>query len=86
MARHPFLDPVNPSRGELLSDADPQTNGIVEMADGSLLHFPSGNRRPIPLTTARTSGTAATRDAQAYDSYGAAPEGPKELTRVRKTT
>jgi hypothetical protein len=40
---------------------------------------------PVPrmtITKARSSSGLATRDAQAYGAYGAAPEGPHELTRI----
>jgi hypothetical protein len=84
--RH-YLDPVNPTIAEQLSDADPPTTGVVTMADGKpYLVPPPGSiaeyfaQRAKP-TKARSEGTAATRDAQAYDSFGAAPEGPKELTK-----
>ncbi len=82
-----FLQPLNPSRAELLSDASPATTGTVTMGDGSVQHIPAPGSLAdqlgirTPLTRARTSGTAATRDAEAYDSFGAAHEGPKELTR-----
>lgn len=87
---HPFLQPVDPDFGEVMSDARPATTGTVVMGDQSVQHIPAPgsiadqlNVGPIPLTTAQSSGTAATRDAQAYGSYGAAPEGPHELTEVR---
>lgn len=89
MSTRHFLDPINPSRGELPSDADPIQTGTVVMGSGDVHHIPApgslaeqviGSR--IPLTTARTSGAAATRDAQAYDSFGAAPEGPRESTHI----
>lgn len=38
-ARH-YLDPVNPTIGEQLSDADPPTTGVVTMADGKVYHVP----------------------------------------------
>lgn len=85
---HPFLRPVNADAAELMSDAaEPQT-GTVIMGNGDVHHIPApgsladqviGNR--IPITSARSSGTAATRDAQAYGSFGAAHEGPKELVK-----
>jgi hypothetical protein len=87
---HPWLQPVNPDQGEMRSDADLATTGVVEMGSGQMMHIPAPgslasqmNLGPMPLTTATTSGTAATRDAQAYNSYGAAPEGPHKLTEVR---
>jgi hypothetical protein len=87
---HPWLADVGQSRGELLSDRDPRSTGVVAMGDGSMVHVPPVGSVPEQLglarhlTTARSSGTAATRDAQAYGSFGAAHEGPHELTKVRK--
>lgn len=92
MSGHPFLQPLDPSRGELLSDADPRETGVVELGDDSMVHVPATGSLAdvlmshVPLTTAKTSSSLATRDQQAYGSFGAAQEGPKELTRVRKTT
>ena len=89
MSGHPFLQPVDPAIGEVMSDSDPRETGVVEFGDGSLQHIPAPGSvadvlmSRVPLTTAKTSGTAATRDAQAWNSYGAAAEGPKELRRVR---
>jgi hypothetical protein len=84
---HPWLADLDQT---VRSDASPRETGVVELADGSLQHVPAPGSLPDQLgldhqalTTARTSGSAATRDAQAYNSYGAAHEGPKELTRVR---
>ncbi len=83
-AHHPFLDPVNPDRGERMAAdlggaADPPKQGIVLMGNGDMVHVPPPGSIPHQLMTqTRTEGTAATRDAQAYNSYGAANEGPHE--------
>jgi hypothetical protein len=84
---HPWLEDINQT---VRSDSDPRETGVVELADGSMQHVPAPGSLVDQLgldhqalTTARTSGTAATRDAQAYNSYGAAHEGPHELTKVR---
>jgi hypothetical protein len=81
---HPWLE--DPDKTGAL---DRQT-GVIAMGDGTMMHVPAPGSLidqlgldHVPLTTARSSGSAATRDQQAYGSYGAAPEGPKELTRVR---
>jgi hypothetical protein len=90
MTAHPWLEDIQQDRGELLSDSDPRQHGVVELGDGSVHHVPAAGSlaeqlglRHIQLTTARSSGSLATRNAQAYGSYGAAPEGPRERTKVR---
>lgn len=86
---HPWLADIQQT---VRSDANPRETGVVELADGSMQHVPAPGSLVdqlgldhVPLTTARTSGSAATRDAQAYGSFGAAQEGPHELTQVRNT-
>jgi hypothetical protein len=89
-APHPFLKPVDASWAELASDAEPRTHGTVIMADGKVRYVPPPGSLAeqvmahVRLTKARSSGTADTRDAQAFASYGRAPEGPNELTKVRQ--
>ena len=77
------------SVGEAMSDADPVQQQVVALGNGVLAHYPPAGSMAdqlglprVPLTTATSSGTAATRDAQAYGSFGAAPEGPAEQTHV----
>ena len=68
-------------QAEALSDADPQRAGIVEMGDRSLqrylapgsLHEQLGTSR-VPLTTARSEGSAATSDQRNWGSYGGSNE------------
>jgi hypothetical protein len=74
---------------EGMSDANPADQGVYTMGDGSLHAYPPAGSvsqqlgiSHVPLTHATSEGTAATRNAQAYGSYGAAPEGPVEVTRV----
>jgi hypothetical protein len=87
--QHPWLKPVDSDWTQKASDAQPRTTGVVEMADGSLQHVPAPGSLVhqmgmdhMLLTTARSSGTAATRDAAAYGSYSAAREGPHERTKL----
>lgn len=89
---HPWLADLESTGRSDAGRASPRETGVVEMGDGSLQHVPAPGSLAdqlgldhVPLTTARTSGSAATRDQQAYGSFGAAPEGPKELRRVRKS-
>lgn len=78
MSTRHFLDPVRPTRGELLSDADPATSGIIEMADGSLRHYvvpgslhdQLGNEQ-VPLSSAHSEGSAASADQRNWGSRGA---------------
>jgi hypothetical protein len=87
---HPWLADVEESRSTRPSDADPRSTGVVELGSGALHLVPAPGSLAesvvgdhIPLTTARSSGTAATRNAQAYGEFGAAHEGPHEVTKVR---
>lgn len=67
--------------GEALSDAQPAEHQIVEMGDGSLQHYVApgtlndqlGSSR-VPLTTARSEGTAASADARNWNSRGSENE------------
>jgi hypothetical protein len=66
---------------ETLSDAKAVEQEIATMGDGSLhhycppgsLHVQLGSSR-VPLTTARSEGTAATHDQQNWGSRGAGNE------------
>lgn len=69
-AHHPWLEPVNPDRGERLSDADPAGQAIVTTADGRAWHVPPVGSIPHQLSRARSEGTASTRDIQAAHEAG----------------
>jgi hypothetical protein len=81
----------NPPRSwaEDRSDADHPTTGVLQAPDGSMHHVVAEGSVAdqlgfdvVPLTRARNSANAATRNQAAYGSYGAAKEGPHERAKV----
>jgi hypothetical protein len=65
--------------GEAVSDALPAAQQLVEMESGELHHYvPPGSLHDqlgvahVPITSARSSGSAATHDQQNWGSRGAA--------------
>jgi hypothetical protein len=78
--------PYHPA--EAMSDSPPAEHEVAELGNGSLALYAPGSipdqlgMRAIPLSHATSSGTAATRNAAAYGSFGAAPEGQHEQAHV----
>ena len=86
MSAHPYLQPLRPSIGQLLSDANPAKAGAVELGDGSVQFIAPGSlpdrlgikTELLHPTTARSEGSASRSNARNFYEFGAANEpGPQ---------
>ena len=83
MRGHPFLQPVQPTAAESISDADPIRAGAIQMSDGTVRYIAPGSlpdqlglrtELHVPLTKAKSETTASHSNIRNFGSYGAGNE------------
>jgi len=80
-AHHPFLDPVDASWAQKVSDVDPPLQGVIALGSGDLVHVPPPGSIPHQLLSrGRTEGTEATRAVQAAHEAKRRPHKDDVLT------